>query len=225
MRPDLDDPPLIDDDDAVGAHRGREAVRDQDRGAALQQAVERLLDEGLGLEVEIRGRLVEHEHAGTCEKCSCERDELAFSRRKGLPALVHRRVDPVRESLHQFGEPDRLDRLEHLLLGRFGPGERDVVADRAGEQERLLGNDAELAAEGVDLHRLEGDAVDVDVPRSRVVEAGDELGDRRLSRSGRTDERDRLSRGDVEVHVTQHRVGRVVPELDVFEDDVPLDRR
>ena len=38
----LDDPPAVDDDDSVGAARGREAVGDQDRRASREQHVWRV---------------------------------------------------------------------------------------------------------------------------------------------------------------------------------------
>ena len=59
----------------------------------------------------------------------------------------------------------------------------------------------------------------------RVVEAGDELGDGRLARAGRPDEGHRLARGDVQVDVAQHRLGRVVAEGHVSSVTVALDRR
>ena len=98
-----------------------------------------------------------------------------------------------------------------------GPGEGDVVAERAREQERLLGDDAELASERLDGDVAQVVAVDEDAALGRVVEAGDELGDRRLARARRADERHGLAGSDVEVDVAQHGHGRVVPEGHVVE--------
>ena len=63
VRAELGDAAVVDHRDAVGAHRGRQPVRDDDRGAALQQRVEAGLHLRLRLEVEVRRGLVEHEHA------------------------------------------------------------------------------------------------------------------------------------------------------------------
>ena len=43
----LDNAPVLDDDDAVGALRGREAVGDEDRRAPLQEPGQGLLDDRL----------------------------------------------------------------------------------------------------------------------------------------------------------------------------------
>src|SRR5207302_8858575 len=96
-------------------------------------------------------------------------------------------------------EADGTARLEQLLVGGVGLGEGDVVAERAGKQERLLWHNAELTSE-----RLEGDvvevvAVDEDAALRRVVEPRHQLRDRRLARPGLADQREGLARGDGEV--------------------------
>ena len=57
--PELQDPPVVDHRDAVGAHRGRQPVGDDDRGPPLEDGVEAGLDLGLRLEVEVRRGLVD----------------------------------------------------------------------------------------------------------------------------------------------------------------------
>ena len=77
---------------------------------------------------------------------------------------------------------------------------------RAGEQERLLRDDAELAAQRVDGDVAQVVAVDQHPTLGRVVEARDELGDGRLARAGRPDERrSSRRRAMCEVDVAQHR--------------------
>ena len=144
MGAELDDLAVVDDGDAVGAHRGGEAVGDEDGGAALEQHVERLLDLRLGLEVEVRRGLVEHEDARAGEERPGQGEELPLAGRQRHAALVHGRVEPVGQPVDQVAEPDEPAGLEHLGLGRVGPGEADVLADRAGEQERLLRHGAHL---------------------------------------------------------------------------------
>ena len=116
----------------------------------FEQRVEPGLDLGLRLEVEVRRRLVEHEHAGRGEEGPGEGDELALARRQRHAPLVHRRVEALGEPVDEVGEPDAVHGLRDLVVGGVGAGEGDVVADGAGEQERLLRDDAELAAQRVD---------------------------------------------------------------------------
>jgi hypothetical protein len=77
--------------------------------------------------------------------------------------------------------------------------EGDVLADRAGEQEAFLRNDPELAAQRRLRHVAQVVPVDSDPPFARVVEARQQLGDRRLARTRVPDERDGGARRNVEV--------------------------
>ena len=193
VRPDLDQVPVLHDRDPVGAHRSVEPVCDEDGGAAFEQHVERALHQRLGREVEARGGFVENEHTRRREERPRERDELPFARRQRDAPLVAGSVEPVRQRLDQLEDADRLARREHVLARGLGPCELDVVADAAGEQERLLRHDPELTPQ-----RVEGDvgdvvAVDEHAAAERVVEPRQQLGDRRLARAGGTDQRERLA--------------------------------
>ena len=146
----------------------------------------------LGLEVEVRGGLVEHQDAGFGHEGAPEGDELALARGQRLPALVDRGVEAVGEPVHQLAQPDLVDGVPDLVVGGAGPGERDVVPDGPGEEEGLLGHDAELRAQRGQRHALEVVAVDEHPARRRVVEAGDQLGHGRLAGPGGADEGHRL---------------------------------
>ena len=90
MRALLDDPAVLEHDDQVGAADGREPVRDDERGAAGEQARERLLDHGLAGDVDARGRLVEDQQARVGEQRAGERDQLALADRERRAALGDR---------------------------------------------------------------------------------------------------------------------------------------
>ena len=94
-----------------------------------------------------------------------------------------------------------------------------------GEEERLLGHDAELAAQRGERHVREVVPVDQHPARGRVVEARDQLGHRRLARPRGAHEGHRLAGRNREVDVVQHRHGRVVAERDVVEADLAADLR
>ena len=106
----------------------------------------------------------------------------ARSRAVGTRFRTSRRVEAVREPVDEVVQTDRVDRFPHLFGSGIRSGEGHVVTDRPGKQEGFLRDDAELAAERA--HRDVGEIVTVDChpPRRRVVEAGDKLGQRRLTR-------------------------------------------
>ena len=116
---------------------------------------------------------------------------------------------------------DGLRGVDDLLVRRVRLAEGDVLADRAGEEEALLRHDPELAAQRLLRDVVEVVPVDRDPARARVVEAREQLRDRRLARAGVADERDRRARRNVERDAVEH-LGAFVPvaEAHVLEADV-----
>jgi len=74
-------PAVPEHDDPSRALDRREAVGDDDRGAARQQPPHALLDPVLRVDVDVRGGLVEHEDARIGDQRPGEGDELALARR------------------------------------------------------------------------------------------------------------------------------------------------
>src|SRR6185503_6059027 len=123
---------------------------------------------------------IRKQRAGEC-------DELALPEREAGPALLEVRLVAVLEGQDELMGADRLRRGRHVGGVGIRPPERDVVADGAGEEEALLRHDAELTPQGRLRDVAKVDAVDRDPALDRVVEAGEELGDSRLARSGVAD--------------------------------------
>ena len=96
--------------------------------------------------------------------------------------------------------------------------------ERAGEEERLLRHEADLAAVLGQVERADVAAVDQQLAALELVEARDQARHAALARAGVADQRHRLPRPDVQGEVGQHdlaaalllRVGRV-GEVDVLE--------
>ncbi len=94
----------------------------------------------------------------------------------------------------------------------------DVLRDRRAEQERVVVDNRDLRAQLVRIERADVGAVDEDGSGGRVVQARDELHERRLARAGRADEGDRRAGLDVERDVAQR--GLVVGLVTVDERHV-----
>src|ERR1700733_8017147 len=75
----LDDPAAIDDADFVGLGHRRQPVGYDDRGAALAERAQRLLDRLLGLRIERRGRFVEQDDRRVLEEGAGDGDALALA--------------------------------------------------------------------------------------------------------------------------------------------------
>src|SRR5262245_51590856 len=78
----LDDMTVIEHHQAVEPRDGGEAMRDRDHRLAGHESAEALLDGGLDLAVERRGRLVEHQDRRVLEDDAGDRDALALSARE-----------------------------------------------------------------------------------------------------------------------------------------------
>ena len=132
----------------IGALGGREPVRDHDDRASLHQPLERVLDEQLGAGIERRRRFVEHDDRGIGEGGADERDELALTGREVRTPLVDFRVETVGERRRSVrSRSERVDRGVDVGVGRSGPGDEQVVADRPAEEEALLGHHDDALAQ------------------------------------------------------------------------------
>src|SRR5690606_6593318 len=88
-----DEAALVEDEDAVGRADGGEAVRDDDRRAALEDLLDRALEARLGLAVDARRGLVEDQDVAVEVERAREREELPLARAEVLPPLVHPRIE------------------------------------------------------------------------------------------------------------------------------------
>ena len=85
---------------------------------------------------------------------------------------------------------------------------------------RILKHDAQRAAQVVLLNLVDVDAVVTDFAVLNIVEPVDKVGDGRLARAGRADERDFLPRRRVELDVMQHQLVIRIAEIHVIHDDI-----
>ena len=224
MRALVDDVTLIDHDDAVRELEGRAAVRDQDRRASHEDPPQRVVDLGFDPRVDGGRRVVEQQDPWVAEQRAGQCDPLTLAAGEREPLLADDRLVPVRETGDELVGLDRAGGGLDVFVTRVGAGERDVVPDGVGEQERVLEDDADLLAQGAERHVAHVDVVDADRTVVHVVEAGEQQPDRRLARSRRADEGDRLARRDRQGEVAQHRLRAQVAEAHVVERDLTVGR-
>ncbi len=111
---------------------------DDDRRPPAQRVVEGALDRDLRLRVEVRRRFVEDHDRGVLEEDARDREALLLSTRHAIAALADDGVEPVRERGDDVPDARRAQRGLELGVGRFGPGEREVGANRVVEEVRVL---------------------------------------------------------------------------------------
>jgi hypothetical protein len=111
-------------------------------------------------------------------------------------------------------------RLLDLVVARVEPAVPDVLADGAGEQQRLLQHDAALATHGGDRQVPQVDAVEQHPAVRRVDQPGQQAHQRRLARAGRADQGDQGPGGRDEADAAQRALAVGVVEVHPLEADL-----
>ena len=202
--PDCTIRPSLDDEDLVGVADRREPVRDDQRGPPLEGGVEGPLDGGLGLAVEVRGRLVEDDDRRRLEQQPGDREPLPLAAGEPVAAVADDRVDAVGQGAHQVRDLGRLQGVPHLEVGGAGPGVEQVGADRVVEHVGVLGDVADDVLQGLQRHVAYVVPADAHRAGLGVVQPGDQVRDRGLAGTGRTDQRDHVAALGDEVDVGEH---------------------
>src|SRR5438552_1554907 len=203
----LDHPPAREHHDPIGPPDRRESMGYDDGREAAGQVEEAVVQLGLGPHVEVRRRLVEHQHPG-----AAVHREQGPRQSDALP-LPSGEVDATLELTGQRGVPSRRQ-LAHDVE-RAGPGggrlqrgrvpgaleraEADVVGDGELVADEVLedGRHPALPRRRVEVPKV--DAVDCDPPGGRVVEPPQQLDQRRLPRTVLADDGERAPSRDLEV--------------------------
>ena len=189
MRAFLHDAATVEHDDLVRVHDRTDAVADDERRAAGRHGAQVFEDGRLGVGVDGAERVVEDEHQRLARQRARQRGSLLLPTRQVDAAFPEHRVVPSGE-IH-----DLIVQLGDLggALSRLSPGaERDVRLDAVGEEEGVLGNDAEPGAESDRVEVREWRAVEEHGATRRVVQARHQGDEGALARPGRPDDRDGL---------------------------------
>src|SRR5207249_9179258 len=102
--------------------------------------------------------------------------------------------------------------------------EPDVLVHALAEQEGLLEDERDRAADVADPEVAQVVAVEQDAATFRIVETREQARDGALARAGGAGERERLTGCEVEVEPVEHRLVALVAEVHVFETDVAAHR-
>ena len=195
-------------------------MHDDEDGAALQQRAQRVLGGGLGVDVDGRERVVEHEDPRAPDDGAGQGEPLALAAGEAQPLLADARVEAPGQVEGEAGL-GHLQRGQHLLLGGVGLAHEQVLPHGSREQRGLLEREPDLATQAGDREVAQVVPVEGDAPLGGVVEAGEERDERRLAGAGGAHHGDDLARLDVEVDVGEHGpLAALVGERDALEADV-----
>ncbi len=213
----LGDASTIQNEDAVGPADGGEAMGHDEAGTVAHEPFQRALQACLGDGVDAGGGFVENEDGRIGQHGAGEADDLPLPEGEPGTTLAHHRVEALRHRLDEIEAVERANRFDDGRIARFGSAKTDIVPHRAGKQEVVLQNHAEVPAQAGRAESPHVHAVEKNLPGDRQVELAEEVDDGALARAGVADEGDGLARLGGEADVVQHRAGRHVMETDVAE--------
>ena len=185
-----------------------------DRGGGGQHPAQRLLDQRLGVHVEGRQGVVEHQHVGAGQDRAGQRQALPLAARERHALLADAGVEAPGQVVDEAGLAD-LERLLDVGLAGVGAAQGEVLAGAHGEQGGVLEGGGDQAAQVLDAQLAHVDAVEEHPTGRDVPQPGHQRGQDRLARAGRADQGDRLARSHVEVDPAQHRLVGGVGEGEV----------
>src|ERR1700751_1899827 len=97
----------------------------------LHQSFEGRFDQGFTLGIKGRCRLVEAKQRRIAQDGASDRDALALSARERYTAFSDQRVEPLRQSIDEFGREREGGCALDFRIARLRPAEADVLAHGA----------------------------------------------------------------------------------------------
>ena len=171
----LHDGSVLYHEDHVGPANRGEAVSDHDGRLALHQPVQSLEDQLFRGRVETRAGLVQNQDGAVADHGASDGDALALAAGEGHAPLANHGVVTLRHLLDELMRVGQLGGAENLGAAGFRLAVRDVVPDRAVEQQSLLQHEADLLAHRFLRETADVAAVDAQLlpnPDRRSAESG-----------------------------------------------------
>src|SRR4051794_22505440 len=140
------DPAGVHQHDAIGELERAEAVGDEEGGAVAGEFLDGLADQGLVLDVDGAGGLVEDQDGRVAEHGAGQGDPLALATGEAEPALADDRVVAVGQTCDELVRIGAAGGGHDLVAGGVAVAVGDVPGDGVLEQDRLLDHHPDLAA-------------------------------------------------------------------------------
>ena len=133
---------MFDDEDLIGATNGREAMGNDERGAAGKEMFEAGLNHGFGFGIKGAGGFVENEDARVGKEAAGDGKTLALAAGKFDAAFTDESVIALRKATSKFFDASEPAGVEKFGIGGLRSAEEYVFTDGAIEEECFLEDDA-----------------------------------------------------------------------------------
>ena len=196
--------PVVEHDDAVRVLHGTDALRDDDLRRLRDIGGKSLLDLRVRARIDGARRVVEDEHFRLLQQRAGDAQALLLAAGDicaalldiGVIAVWHGGDELIRTREHA-GVPEFL--VRGILIAPT-----EVLLDRAGKQLVFLQHHGNGVAQRLQIIIAHVHAAERQLAAGDIVQARDELHERRFGRTRAADDADRLAGADVQINVIEH---------------------
>ena len=147
----LDNAPVIQHQNLVGALEGEQPLGDDKSGAPLHKDSQRLLDQMLGFGIDAAGRIVQNQDARVTEQGAGDGKALFLPAAQGHAALTDDGLIAFGKGFDKVMGMGRFGGSNNRVHRRFGLAIGDVFSNGRVEEKGVLQNSADLAAQTLHL--------------------------------------------------------------------------
>src|SRR5215217_1731654 len=169
----FDYPAALQNQDEIRAGHGVQIVGNDQGRLPGHEAIQGFLDLRLALDIETRHRLVQDQDGGVPDDGPRDSDPLSLPSREGVAPLSYDGLVPILEVHDEVVGVGCFGGLDNLLRGSVQLAVGDVLLDGGAEEDRVLEDDPNLLAQGLELVVLYVSTIDPDGAPSGFVEAED----------------------------------------------------
>ena len=199
-------------------------MSNQERGPASSELADILHDLFLCLDVESTGGFIEYEYLRIGQDGPCYGDALALAAGEAAASFTYVGVVAMRHLLNEFMGAGELSGPLYFLMASIWQRGADVFLNGASEEQAILQDGTDLAAQPSRLGLGDVDTIDEYPPLLRQVEALDEFRERALAGPRAADDADGEPGRYNEIHVLDDAAAVItvgkgnITELDLTSD-------
>ena len=187
----------------IRVHDGGQPVGNDQRGLASLAALQGGEYVALGAGVHGGQRIVEDQYRRIFQQRAGQRQPLPLSTGQGHTPLSDLSFEAVGEAFDGGADSRLFAGFQDVLLRRVRATDRQIFADAAGIQERILQHDADLSTQPLSVERVDVVSVEPDRTPASTDTAQQHPDQARFAGSRRADDRQRFTRSDVNAEILQ----------------------
>lgn len=204
MDPLFNDCALVEDDDLVRLTHGGKTVGNDEDGAGCGEVFERGLDLLFSDRIDTGSGLIEDHQRRVFEKNSGDREPLFLSLGKADALFTDVGIEPIGETLNKLPCARPGERSDHFCLVRIFFCQAQILAHRALEQKRVLGDMTDVVVKISQAQFAQINSIQPNRAAGHIVGPHRQIRDGAFAGTGVSDEGGDLARWERQGKIAQH---------------------